>query len=73
MPESEIEKIIKRYSDSIMTIPGVTGLAEGRSQGKRCIKIFVLDVKSPSLKLIPIKLEGYSVVIEEVDQFQPLN
>ena len=56
-----------------MSVSGVVGVAEGKSHGKQCIRIFVVDIKSESIKLLPDNLEGYSVNVEESGEFQALS
>lgn len=42
-----------------MTIRGVVGIAEGLSQGKPCIKVFMVNQYSELLRRLPETLEGY--------------
>lgn len=69
MPERKISEVIKRHSDELMAIPGVMGIAEGKSKGKPCIRIFV-DSNFAQLKDLPSTLEGYLVQVEESGEFR---
>jgi hypothetical protein len=73
-PMKSIDEVIKTYSDSLMTIPGVVGLYHGQDDsGRTCLKIMVKE-KTPELeKRIPERIEGYPVVIEETGEIKPLN
>ena len=66
----KIEEVLKKYTDSLMTISGVVGTGQGLFNGKSCIKVFVVK-KTPELEgKIPEKLEGYSVKIKETGVFR---
>ena len=73
MTNVNIKEVLKRHTDKLMAVPGVVGIAEGRTKGKQCIRIFVIDSSSESLKLLPDNLEGYSVIIEESGEFRALD
>lgn len=73
MTNVNIKKVLKRHTDKLMVVPGVVGVGEGRTQGKQCIRIFVVDSSSESLKLLPDNLEGYPVIIEESGEFLALD
>jgi hypothetical protein len=68
-----IDEVIKLYSDSLMTIPGVVGLYHGLDDsGRTCLKVMVKE-KTPELeKRIPERIEGYPVVIEETGEIKPM-
>lgn len=42
-----------------MTIRGIVDIAEGLSQGKPCIKVFMVNQNSELLRRLPETLEGY--------------
>ncbi len=73
MTDVDIKDVLKRHANKLMTVPGVVGVAEGRTHGKQCISIFVIDSKAESLKLLPNNIEGYSVNIEESGEFRALD
>ena len=72
MTNVNIKEVLKRHTDKLMAVPGVVGVGEGRTQGKQCISIFVVDGRSESLKLLPDNLDGYPVIIEESGEFRAL-
>ncbi|MFC2069204.1 hypothetical protein ACFLTP_09410 [Chloroflexota bacterium] len=70
MPRRNIKEVLKRHTAELMEVPGVAGIAEGESQGKPCIKVFVLGNNSEFLGRIPSTLEGYPVQVEESGEFR---
>ncbi len=68
-----IDEVIKTYSDSLMTIPGVVGLYHGEDDsGHTCLKVMVVR-KTPELeRRIPEWIEGYRVVVEETGEIRPM-
>ena len=73
MTNVNIKEVLKRHTDKLMAVPGVVGVAEGKSHGKPCIRIFVIDGNSESLELLPDNLEGYLVNIDESGEFRALD
>jgi hypothetical protein len=73
MSDIKIKEILKRYTDKLMAVPGVVSVAEGKSHGKQCIRIFVIDSKPEILKLLPDTLEGYPVDVVESGEFRALD
>jgi len=72
MPRKRIREVLKRHTDELMAVPGVVGIAEGLSQGKPCIKVFVVDRNSKLLRQIPETIEGFLLQIEESGEFRAL-
>ncbi len=73
MTNVNIKEVLKRHTDKLMAVPGVVGVGEGKTRGKQCIRIFVIDGSSESLKLLPDNLDGYPVIIEESGEFRALD
>ncbi len=73
MSGKNIEEVIKEHADELMAIPGVVGVGEGKSRGKQCIVIFVLDKKADSLRVLPDSIAGYLLTIKESGEFQALD
>ena len=67
-----IEEVLSEYTDELMAIPGVVGIAQGLSDDKPCIKVFVIEKTLELDQKIPRVLEGYPVVIEETGGIQAL-
>ncbi len=72
MTNVKIREVLKRYTDELMAVPGVVGIAEGKSHGKPCIRVFVVDSHSEALKHLPENIEGYLLHIEESGEFRAL-
>jgi len=73
-PMKTIDEVIRLYSDSLMTIPGVVGLYHGLDdKGQSCLKVMVKQ-KTPELEQkIPKQIEGYAVVLDETGEIKPLH
>jgi hypothetical protein len=65
MAQSTIQDVLKKNTASLMSIPGVQGVAIGENQGKPCILVLVLKKNSETTATIPSQLEGFPVVVEE--------
>ena len=72
MPVETIGSVLRKHAHSLLSLPGVVGLAEGESEGKPCIRVFVAKKSDLILKSIPGVLEGYTVIIEETREFKAL-
>ena len=73
MTAGNIQEVLKRHTDELMTISGVVGVAEGKSHGRPCIRVFVVSKNSELLRRIPETIEGFSLQIEESGQFHALD
>lgn len=61
----KVKEVLERHTEELMSLPGVTGIAEGLYHGSPCIKVLVIK-KTPELEeQIPSSLEDYPVMIEE--------
>jgi hypothetical protein len=72
MKQKPIEEVLKAHTDHLMAIPGVVGTAIGESEGRPCIKVYVVKKTKEIEQRIPTVLEGHKVVIEETDEFRAL-
>lgn len=70
MPQRTIAEVLRDVTDRVMSIPGVMGTAEGRCEGRPCIKIFVAKKTGEMLREIPSVVEGYPIAIEETGEFR---
>jgi len=73
MTKKSIEQVLKEHTPHLMSIPGVTGTAQGELNGKPCIKVYVVKETEELKKQIPKEIEGYSVEIQESGVIKPLN
>ena len=73
MSNKSIEQVLKEHTPHLMSIPGVTGTAQGELNGKPCIKVYVVKETEELKKQIPKEIEGYSVEIQESGVIKPLN
>ncbi len=73
MPKKTIEAVLKEHTDSLMSIPGVVGTAQGLCAGKPCIKVYVVKKTPDLVKQIPSTLEGYEVTIQETGEIRALD
>lgn len=72
MAEKAIEQVLKEHTAKLMSLPGVTGTAQGLCDDKPCIKVYVIK-KTPELEQkIPETIEGYPVMIEETGEIRAL-
>jgi hypothetical protein len=73
MVRKSIVEVLKSHTDELMAIPGVVGVAEGESQGRPCIKVFVTDQSSKFLRKLPGMIDGYRLLVVESGNFQALD
>ncbi|NWG04601.1 MAG: hypothetical protein HXY44_17250 [Syntrophaceae bacterium] len=55
-----------------MSIPGVIGTGQGLSEGKPCIKVFVIKRTRDLEQKIPKSIANYQVVVEETGEIKTL-
>lgn len=72
MVQKEIENVLMEYTNKLMSIPGVIGIAQGLCDGKPCIKVYVIEMTPELDQKIPCSLEGYPVSIEETGEIRAL-
>ncbi len=73
MPKKTIEAVLKEHTNTLMSLPGVVGTAQGECVGKPCIKVFVVKKTSDLVKQIPATLEGYAVEIQVTGEIKALD
>jgi len=72
MEKRTIDEVLREHTDSLMSIPGVVGTAQGRCAGKPCIRVLVIR-KNPQLtRKIPSAIEGYAVTVKETGRIRAL-
>ncbi len=72
MPRRNIQNVLKKHTDELMAVPGVVGVAEGKSRGKPCIKVFVVVKNAELLGQMPSTIDGYPIEVEESGEFRAL-
>lgn len=70
MSSKPIEQVIKEHTPDLMSVPGVTGTAQGLCNGHPCIKVFVTQMNKKIKEQVPEKIEGYTVKVEETGTFR---
>lgn len=73
MPKKSIETVLRENTESLMSLPGVVGTAQGLCADKPCIKVYVVKKTPDLMKQIPSTLEGYSVEIQETGEIKALD
>jgi hypothetical protein len=74
MPTGDINRVMESHVDSLMAIPGVVGVAIGAlDDGSPCIRVLVVRDTPELRRLIPEKLEGFPVVIDETGRIRALS
>lgn len=72
MIEKSIEKVLKKHTKELMSIPGVVGTAQGLCVDEPCIKVFVIEKTLELEEKIPAVIEGYPVMVEEIGEVRAL-
>jgi hypothetical protein len=67
---TDIQKVQEKYTDSLMSIPGVEGIGIGKKGSRDCIVVFVRKISKEIKHKIPKELEGYPVKIESTGEFR---
>ena len=73
MRDKPIEAVLKQHTDGLMALSGVVGIAQGQSDGKPCIRVFVVKRTPALLKQIPSEIEGYVVEVQETGVIRALD
>lgn len=71
-PAMTITQVLAKYTDEWMSIPGVIGTGEGKSDGKPSIVVFVEQRSDTIEKKIPKTVDGHPVVIEVTGTIEAL-
>lgn len=73
-PTRDISAVLADHAPVWMRIPGVTMVAEGKTEdGRDCLRIFV-ETLTPQLRSrLPEVVEGYPVEVEESGEIRPLD
>ena len=69
-PPADISQALERHTDSLMSIPGVVGTAEGSCAGRPCILVFVRQSTPEVRKAVPQQIDGFTVELRESGPIQ---
>lgn len=64
-----IDKLIYQIKKEWLSIPGVIDVASSIKNDNDCILVFVIKITAEIEKTIPIKLNGFPVIIIETTDF----
>ena len=69
---ARIAKIIETQAARLMALPGVHGIAEGRTapDGRPCILLLVEDPTSPAMRKLPKELDGFPIRFDKTDSIR---
>ena len=73
MEQKSIETVLSERTESLMSIDGVVGTGVGSAEGQPCILVFVKKKSSVVMKKIPVELDGWKVIIQEVGKVKALS
>ena len=73
MPNKSLEEILQEYTDSLMTMSGVVGTAQGLCDGEPCMRVLVIKKSDELMGQIPPMIEGYPVDVQETGEFRKLD
>ena len=68
---STIEEAQQHLTDSVMSLPGVTGIMIGECDGAPCIKVLVVRQTDELAEQVPSEFEGYPVELEATGELRP--
>lgn len=68
--KKSIESVLEEHTAILMALPGVVGTAQGKYEGKPCIKVFTINMSPELIRQIPSLLGGYRVIVEETGEFR---
>jgi hypothetical protein len=72
-PSLTAAQAIALHSDSLLAVPGVVGLYEGRSSaGETVIRIMLAKRSAETERRLPRRLEGYRVEVEVSGPIEPM-
>ncbi len=72
MTEPGIKQANRTLTDSVIDLPGVSGVGIGECEGEPCLVVMVAEKTDELLKLIPSSVDGFPVVVEETGEFRAL-
>jgi hypothetical protein len=73
MTEPDIEQANRTLTDSVIDLPGVSGVGIGECEGEPCLVVMVAEKTDELSKLIPSSVDGFPVVVQETGAFRALD
>jgi hypothetical protein len=71
--DSDIHETKAAHTKSLMAIPGVVGVAVGKSNGRACIRVYLEHDTKQLRELVPAELDGHPVEAVVTGPFKPMN
>ena len=71
-PEATIDAVMMKHYESLLSIEGVVGLAEGIREGLPCIVVLVNGSSRELEAKIPESLDGYPVFVRNTGELRAL-
>ena len=68
-----IEKVLEEHTNAWMAVPGVVGTGIGLSEGRPCIKVYVVEQTPELAAKIPATVDGYRVILEVTGEIRALD
>lgn len=72
MPDETVREVLERHAPRLLALPGVVGVAEGESDGRACIVVYIAERTATVPARIPSDLEGLPVVVRAGGEFRAL-
>lgn len=71
MPERRLGDVLRAHADRLMSLSGVTGVAEGATaDGAPCLLVLVVRRTAELEACVPARLEGYPVELLETGELE---
>lgn len=70
MRNDTIRRVLERHLQRLVSLPGVVGVAEGETDGRPCITVYIAEETAPLVDEIPSDLEGWPVVVRVSGEFR---
>jgi len=67
---AKAKRVLARYRERLLALEEVVGVGLGVREGKVCILVFVRHLTKNLEKVLPKRIEGVDVVIEEVGEIR---
>ena len=73
-PHREINAVLHDHQDELLAVKDVVGVYVGLQDDDRtpCLHVMLARDSSEARKAIPLKIEGYQVVVEVTGEIRPL-